>query len=170
MAENSLGGVDNLGLGNNDGGVRLLIDWPVLPAEEAAAPDRRFVIAIYSRQTFSNPPAGSILAFPILEGWAEFSSWKTQPRYDTEPAATYKFEPGEGWKFFDITPLVRAQAKAGRNGHGVLFRFLNEDFLAAKETHSAFFLVSREGAGEWASRHPMLLVVKAAKPEKAPAK
>ena len=40
---------------------------------------------------------------------------------------TYKFEPGEGWKLFDVTPLVRAQAKAGRKGHGILLRFLSED-------------------------------------------
>ena len=34
---------------------------------------------------------------------------------------------------FDITPLVRAQAKAGRKSHGVLLRFLSEDFSAGAE-------------------------------------
>ena len=96
------------------------------------------------------------------------NSWSIQPQYDPEPAATYKFEPGEGWKLFDITPLVRDQAKARRKGHGILLRFLSEDFKPP--TGSGYDLVSREGAGEWASRRPMLLVVKDAKAEKAPTK
>ena len=31
----NFGNVDNLGIGNNDGGVRTLIDWPAIPADEA---------------------------------------------------------------------------------------------------------------------------------------
>ena len=72
-----------------------------------------------------------------------------------EPAATYKFEPGDGWKLFDVTPLVRARAKAGRNGHGVLLRFLNEDVSGGhEEIFSDYKIVSREGADEWANRRP----------------
>jgi len=159
----NLGGVDNFGLANNDGGCRCLIAWPNIPADEVASPDRRFVIALYSRKTTSQPPAGPIYAFELLEGWAEFSSWKAQPKYNPEPAATYKFEPSDGWKLFDITSLVRDQAKAGRNSHGILLRFLSEDFSGQRENWSGYDFVSREGAGEWVSRRPVLLVVKKSK-------
>jgi hypothetical protein len=144
-----------------------VIDWPALNADEAAA-DRKFLIALYARKTDSHPPSGQIHAFEILEEWPEMNSWSIQPQYDPEPAATYKFEPGEGWKLFDITPLVQAQAKAGRKSHGVLMRFLSEDFKP--QTGSGYALVSREGTGEWAGRHPTLLVVKNAKADKAQAK
>jgi hypothetical protein len=167
----NFGHVDNIGIGNNGGGVRTLIDWPEIPRDEASSPDRQFLIALYSRQTISHPPAGPIHAFEILEDWTEPTSWMSQPRYGSEPAATHEFEPGEGWKLFDITPLVRAQAKAGRKSHGALFRFLGEDFSGGpKETFSDYKMVSREGAGEWANRRPVLLVVKAAKPGETPKK
>ncbi len=159
----NLGGVDNFALANNDGGCRCLIAWPDIPRDEAASPERRFVVALYSRKTTSQPPAGPIHAFELLEGWNEFSSWKAQPRYNPEPAATYKFEPGDGWKLFDITPLVRDQAKAGRNSHGIVLRFLSEDFSGQRETWSGYDFVSREGAGEWVIRRPVLLVVKKSK-------
>jgi RNA polymerase sigma factor (sigma-70 family) len=161
MPDWNFGGVDNIGIGNS--GSRTLIDWPRIPVEEAKAPDRRFLIAIYSRQTFSNPPAGPLVACEIVEGWNERTSWKTRPRYEPEPFATYKFEPGEGWKLFDVTPLVRAQANADRTGHGVLLRFLSDDI--PEQFCSTYMMVSREGAKEWASRRPMLLVVKDAKAE-----
>jgi hypothetical protein len=167
LPNQNVGHVDNFGLGNNGGGVRVLIDWPAIPAEEAA-PDRRFVVALYSRKTTSHPPAGRIHAFEILRDWDEMAWWSRQPQYDPEPFATYKFEPGEGWKLFDITPLVRDQVKAGRKSHGVLLRFLSEDFNGPN--WSGYDLVSREGAGEWASRRPVILVVKDAKPEKAATK
>jgi RNA polymerase sigma factor (sigma-70 family) len=165
MPDWNFGNVDNLGLQNS--GTRVSIDWPALADEDASA-DRQFLIAIYSRKTTSYPPTGPIHAFEILEGWREMTSWKTQPRYDPEPAGTYKFEPGDGWKIFDITPSIRAQAKAGRASHGILLRFLSEDAVAPKL--SGYDFVSREGTGEWANRRPVLLIVKAAKPEKAQVK
>jgi hypothetical protein len=164
----NFGHVDNIGIGNNGGGVRTLIDWPEVPPDEASLPDRQFLIAVYSRQTISHPPAGPIHAFEILEDWPEETSWMTQPRYSSEPAATAEFEPGVGWKLFDITPLVRARAKAGPGRHGALLRFRREDFSGGPhETFSDYKVVSREGFGEWANRRPMLLVVKtsASKPE-----
>jgi RNA polymerase sigma factor (sigma-70 family) len=165
----NFGSVDNIGIGNNGGGVRTLIAWPEVPPDEATLPDRQFLIAVYSRQTISHPPTGPIHAFEILEDWSETTSWMTQPRYGSEPVATYVFEPGEGWKLFDITPLVRAQAKAGRQRHGLVLRFLSENFSGGpKETFSDYKLVSREGAGEWANRRPVLLVVKTAKAEQTP--
>jgi hypothetical protein len=164
----NFGNVDNIGIGNNDGGVRTLIDWPAVPPDEAASSERRFLIALYSRKTISHPPASAINVSEILEEWPERTSWKTQPRYEAKPAATCKFEPGDGWKLIDVTPLVRARAKAGRNGHGVVLRFLNEDVSGGlPEIFSDYKLVSREGAGEWANRRPLLLVVKASKPAKA---
>jgi hypothetical protein len=164
MPDWNFGRVDNIGVGNPDGGNRTLIDWPKIPAEEAADPDRRFLLAIYSRRTVSNPPAGPIVACEILERWDEQTSWKTKPQYDPEPFATYKFEPGVGWKLFDVTAVVRARAKANRQGHGILLRFLSED--ASGTTHSTYFFVSREGAGEWEVRRPVLLVLKDTKSQK----
>jgi RNA polymerase sigma factor (sigma-70 family) len=156
------GNVDNIGFGNNDGGNRMLIDWsPAITADEAASPDHRFVVAVYSRETISNPPAGPIDAFEITEDWQERVSWTNRPSYDPEPVATYKFEAGTGWKLFDITALVQAQAKASRKGHGVMFRFVSEDLSGSK--HSDYKCVSREGNGEWERRRPVLLVVKGAK-------
>ncbi len=159
----NFGQVDNIGIGNS--GSRTLIQWPRIPNDEANAPDRRFLIAIYARKTASNPPAGSIGACEILDGWSEQSCWNTRPEYNPEPFATYTFEPGEGWKLFDVTALVRAQAKADRDRYGVMLRFLQEDIPLIR--CSTYFFVSREGTGEWAARRPVLLVVKDAKAEKA---
>ena len=158
------GEVDNLGIGNASGGNRTLIEWKDIPEEEATDPAHQFLIALYSRETFSHPRPGSIHAFEITEDWPERVSWQTQPQYDPEPIGTFKFKPGKGWKVFDITPLVRAQAKAGRKNHGVLLRFLSEDFSAGPaDDHSDYRFVSREGTGEWEKRRPMLLVVKGTK-------
>jgi hypothetical protein len=168
LPNQNLGHVDNFGMANNGGGVRALIDWPAIPPDEAGAPDRQFLIAYYSRKTDSHPPTGPIHAFELLEDWPEMNNWSIQPKYDPDPAATFKFEPGEGWKLFDVTSMVRAQAKAGRKSHGILLRFLSEDFKG--RTWSGYELVSREGTGEWENHRPVLLVVKAAKPEQAQAK
>ena len=84
-----------------------------------------------------------------------------------EPAITCRFEPGDGWKLIDVTPLIRAQAQAGRKGHGVVLRFLSEDVSSGPiESFSDYKVVSREGDGEWASRRPLLLVVEASKPKR----
>ena len=111
LPNQNLGHIDNFGLGNNGGGVRALIEWPGIPRNEAVAPDRQFLIALYSRKTTSNPPTGTIHAFEILEDWREMAHWSQHPRYDAEPVATYKFEPGDGWKLFDITAMVRARPR-----------------------------------------------------------
>ena len=166
----NFGNVDNIGIGNNNGGVRTLLDWPAIPADEAGSLEHQFLIAIYARETISHPPASAIHAFEILTEWRERTSWKTQPRYAAEPAATYKFEPGVGWKLFDVTSLVRARAKAGRDGHGLLMRFLNEDVPPGgpQDDHCDYKMVSREATAEWADRRPVLLVVKSSKPAKTP--
>jgi hypothetical protein len=161
----NFGNVDNIGIGNNDGGVRTLIDWPIIPPDEATSPDRQFLIALYSRKTTSHPPTSVIHVFEIAEEWPERTSWRTKPRYEPEPAVTCKFESGEGWKLFDVTPLVRARARAGRKSHGVVFRFLNEEVSGGTpEIFSDYKLVSREGDGQWANHRPMLLILEAPKP------
>lgn len=158
----AFGNVDNIGIENHDGGVRTLLDWPEVPAEEAGSPDRRFLLACYSRKTTSQGEVGPILAFEVAADWPERTSWKIQPGYQAEPAATFKFEPGEGWKVFDVTPLVRSRAKAGRAGHGIVLRFLSED-LRGSGGWSGYQMVSREGGAEWALRRPILLVVEPAR-------
>ena len=75
----NFGNLDNIGIGNNDGGVRTLIDWPAISPDEANSADRRYLIAFYSRRTISHPPASAIQVYEILDEWPEVTSWKTQP-------------------------------------------------------------------------------------------
>jgi RNA polymerase sigma-70 factor (ECF subfamily) len=162
LPQQNLGSIDQVTIQNGGGGVRALVTWPAIVPDEAAATDRRFVLALYSRKTMMSPPTGAVMAFELLEGWREMTWWSTQPRYNPEPVASYPFEGGEGWKLFDVTPLVRAQAKAGRAGNGVLLRFLAED--AQGNRLSGYEMVSREAEKEWVSKRPRLLVVKAKEP------
>jgi RNA polymerase sigma factor (sigma-70 family) len=164
LPNQNLGHVERVVIQNGGGGVRALLDWPPVSADEANRTDRQFLLALYSRKTQSNPPTGPVLAFELLEGWREMTWWTTQPKYNPEPAATYSFEPRDGWKLFDVTPLIRAQAKAGRSSHGILLRFLSED--AAGNALSGYDFVSREGTGQEANVRPLLLVVKASNPAK----
>src|SRR5262249_1235881 len=46
----NFGNVDNLGVGNNDGGVRTLLDWPPLAPELTRPQNRRFYLALYARE------------------------------------------------------------------------------------------------------------------------
>ena len=90
---------------------------------------------------------------------------KRSRRYEAESRATCKFEPGDGWKLLDVTTLVRSRAKASRDSHGVVLRFLKEDVSGGlPEVFSDYKLVSREGIGPWADRRPLLLVVKTPTP------
>ncbi len=161
LPDQNVGHVDNFAMGNNGGGVRMLIGWTPLPEDDVTSPENRFVLALYSRKTTSHPPAGKILGFELLDDWHEMNSWNRQPRYNPEPFANYAFEPGDGWKLFDVTPMVREQARDGRKNHGILLRFLSEDVRGPD--WSGYEIVSREGAGEWAGRRPVLLVVRDAK-------
>jgi hypothetical protein len=157
------GEVDNIGLANNDGGVRTLLDWPKIPAADATKSDRKFLLATYSRKTNSKPSPGVIQAYEIETDWPERTSWKTQPRTATKPAAKVDFIDGDGWKLFDVSALVRDQAKEKRTGFGVLLRFQREDRAGAADDWSGYAFVSREGDAEWKSRRPLLLVVEPAK-------
>ena len=164
----NFGNVDNIGIGNNDGGVRTLLDWPAIASDEARSSERRFLIALYSRKTISHPLASAVNVHELLEAWPERTSWRTKPSYEDEPAARGKFEPGDGWKLFDVTTLIRTRAKAGRKSHGVVLRFSKEDMPGGlPEVLSDYKLVSREGTGEWTDFRPVLLVVRATTPAKA---
>lgn len=157
------GDVDNIAVANNDGGVRTLLDWPPIPNPEAKTADRRFIVALYSRETTSDGPPGPLHAFAIRQDWPELTSWEARPDYDPEPSATFKFEPGPGWKLFDITPMVRAEAAGPGQSHGLVLRFLSEDRSGSRRNWSGYQFVSREGAGEWEPRRPVLLVVEPSK-------
>jgi RNA polymerase sigma factor (sigma-70 family) len=159
IPEWNLGNVDNIGIANNDGGVRTYLSWPTISAKDAASPDRRFLIALYSRKTDAHGETGPIHAYQVVQEWPERTSWKTQPDYDRNGSTTYDFVPGDGWKLFDITPLIQAQAKAGKSGQGVLIRFETEDRPGQKMDWSGYQFVSREGDKEWKGRRPLLLVV-----------
>ena len=158
MPDLAIGNVDNIGIGNNDGGVRMLVDWPDVPATEAKSAGLKFFLAFYSRRTMAKPKPGPIFAFELASEWPEEeTSWKTPPEYEPDPIVTAQFEPGEGWKAFDITPVVRK--REGKSGQGLMFRFLIEDRPGVDQRWSDYQFVSREGKAEWATRRPMLLVV-----------
>ncbi len=161
------GNVDNIGVDNNDGGVRTLVQWKTPPATPGS-PNRRYVLAMYSRDTKAKDGASAIQMHEILDEWDELISWKEQPKVSAEPAATFELETGEGWKLFDVTSIVDRQAKAGGTAHGVMIRFKSEDRSGEKEDWSGYQWVSREGIGEWQSRRPVLMVVDPDQPAAEP--
>ena len=152
----AFGNVDNIGVASNDGGNRTLVDWPDVPALEAKSADLKFYLAFFARKTTAKPRPGSLLGFELEGEWPERTSWKTRPSSASEPAFTTAFEPGEGWKLFEITSVVREHQ--GKSGDGLMLRFVGEDRFRGS-AWSGYEFVSREGQGEWAGRRPMLLVV-----------
>lgn len=115
---------------NFDGGVRNIVKWADVPEKEAQSDDRRFILALYSLDTTSGTiPPSQLLVHEITESWAEQTSptLRPAPAWSSDPAGRFDFEPGAGWKLFDVTPVVRAQARGHRPNHGVLIRFERED-------------------------------------------
>jgi hypothetical protein len=157
------GNVDNIAIANNDGGVRTLLNWEPISLSDANAPNRRFMIALYSRKTEAAGKPGPILAFEITEPWPEQTCWVTQPEYASEPDAQYKFVTEEGWKLFDVSSMVRSQLRGGGTKHGILLRWMTEDRSGVKKNWSGYQFVSREGQGQWMNRRPLLLVVEPTK-------
>jgi hypothetical protein len=162
----AFGRVDNIGVANNDAGVRVLLNWPAISDAELARRELKFYLALYSRKTTSNAPPGKLLALEILEAWTEATSWVKQPKVEAQPAASYDFTDDPGWKLFEITALVRAQGAAKRANRGVMLRFEQEDRAAANQDWSGYEFVSREGTGQWQEYRPVLLVVQAAEQPK----
>jgi hypothetical protein len=152
------GNVDNLAVANNEGGVRTLLAWNSPPAKLQPS-NRRFVLAVYSRETRVREKLRAIQIHEILEDWNELSSWNEQPRVAAEPLQRFDMTPGKGWKLFDVTPVVEQHLKSASPLHGVLLRFGMEDRKADDKNWSGYEFVSREGIGEWVSFRPVLLVV-----------
>jgi hypothetical protein len=153
------GNVDNIGVANNGGGVQTLLAWePPSPAEIAQS-DLRFVLAMYSRNTTLHGKSAPIEVRELLGDWDETTSWDKRPQSAAEPAAEFEMQPGEGWKVFDVTALVRKQAVAADANHGVVLR-CPDPGDKEKSEWSGYMLVSREAIGKLESRRPVLLVVR----------
>ena len=154
------GSLDNIGVGNNEGGVRLLLDW-AQPQPPDVATDR-YVLALYARRSMVPPDAvpgeEPLRLVPIAGEWSEGMSWKTQPPVGEDAAVESVLAPGEGWKLIDLTPFVRARARPGARVHGVMLRYTYED--RPPNSHTAFGFVSREGLHEQAARRPAVLVLR----------
>jgi len=153
------GNVDNIAVANNEGGVRVLIDWSEIPADLLERESVRFNLALYSRKTTYLEPTGEIEAYAIESSWGELTSWKKQPETSVEPVTRYPFIHGDGWKLFDITSLVRQRVVGNDAGHGVMIRFAIEDRIATPADWSGYQFVSREGENEWHQCRPVLLAV-----------
>jgi hypothetical protein len=164
MKEWNHGEVDNIGVANNDGGVRTLLAWKALPAKAIEGPNRRVLLAIYSRKTDAKPEASEIEISPISQKWQERTSWDTQPKVQSasdQVVVKTKFQLGDGWKFFNITPLLEKKTSANQNG--VMLKFKEENQSGAKQDWSGYQFVSREGEGEWKNRRPQVLIIEAEK-------
>jgi len=152
------GNVDNVGLANNNGGVRALYSWEIVPAELIADKYRRVYLAVYSRETTAGPQAGEIAIHPLAEDWPEISAWRNQPKFvDGSAPVVVPFAPENGWKLFDVTSIVRDQTP--ENNFGVILKFKDEQRPSVLGQWSGYALVSRESEGAWQSRWPRLLVV-----------
>src|SRR4051794_31508082 len=121
------GNVDNIGIADNDGGVRTLIDWPEISSTDAIVPGRSFLLALYSRKTDAGDKGGMISIHELTAAWPEITSWKTKPAYNEEPSASSRFANQNGWVLFDVTSVVQARARTERKGQGIMLRFRDED-------------------------------------------
>ena len=113
------------------------------------------MLALYSRKTTVGDGPSPIEAVELTSGWAESTSWADAPDAAPAPFASAVLTPGEGWKLFDVTPLVRKWASSESKGRGLMLRFARED-VGQGGKWSGYQFVSREGQ---ADRRPMLLVV-----------
>ena len=173
LADWAHGNMDNLGIADNDGGVRSLFAWApqAVAAGDIKQENLRFVLALYSRETTAGPSPGKIEAYQVLKDWPENTSWKTQPQYAPTAAASFDFVPEKEWKLFDVTAVVRAEAAPGAKAYGVMLRFAAEDKSGAAKDWSGYQIVSREGIGEWQGFRPVLLIIEGPKAsDKAQAK
>ncbi|HVA46111.1 MAG TPA: DNRLRE domain-containing protein [Pirellulales bacterium] len=150
------GDVDNLAVSNNDGGVRTLLAWEPPSQEETEQAQLRFFLAMYARKTIVRDEPGPLEIHKLLGDWGERVSWSNQPDLAPEAAAAAEVESGEGWRMFDVTDLVREQARSPQNNHGVAL------CLPAKKTgqDTVIEFVSRHAPDESRNLRPMLLVVK----------
>ena len=157
MPEWAFGRVDNIAIANNQGGVRTLFAWP---KPSAPAAGHRFLLACYARKATApaDQTPSKIGAYELLGDWDEQTPWTKQPKTADAPTAEFDFAGTQGWVTFDVTAIVRKQLAGNGAPKGVMLRFQRED--ADAKTWSGYEFVSREGEGEWAAKHPVLLVVK----------
>jgi hypothetical protein len=155
MPEWAHGRVDNIGVADNQGGVRTMFAWPKIDKQYA---DCRFILACYAREVQAGKEPGEIGAYEIQGKWDEKTPWSKQPTAAKSPAETFKFESGRGWKTFDVTKIISAQFTGSGDAQGVLLRFETED--RKPNDWSGYQFVSREGESQWKSKHPVLLVVR----------
>jgi hypothetical protein len=158
MPQWNFGDIDNIGVANNDGGVRTFFAWETLPKDALGSKNRRVYLAVYSRKTTAAKEGGKIQIAPLATEWNQSPSWESQPKgNETAKAVVTPFQPGEGWKLFDVTPLIEQQANVGKAG--VVMRFEEENQSASGGDWSGYEFVSREAEKEWKDGKPRLLVV-----------
>lgn len=164
MPEWAHGNVDNIAVANNGGGVRTLLAWQKPQPKEVEQPNLQFLLAMYLRDSKVGGKLAPILVHEILEDWNELSSWEKKIPFAPEPAAHFEVTADKGWKFFDVTSLVRRQTADGESAFGVVLRFADENYDCKDDAYLSYGFVSRDGIGPWENRRPVLLVVDSSQP------
>ena len=155
----NFGHVDNIGVGNNDGGVRTYFDWAELDTALTAPDSKQFWLALYARKTNSHATQGPIGVYKVLEEWTERPLRIKQPTTADEPSAKADYKIGDGWKLINIRDLVRACLKSKSKVHGVVVRFVKGARKSELENWSDYKMVSRVGVREWEGERPTLLIM-----------
>ncbi len=162
------GSLDNLAVGNHDGGVRTIVQLPAISNQYLARQELQFLLALYSRNTISYAPPGQIGLYRVIEKWNEKTSWKTIPRSAADPDGTFAFVPGKGWKLFDASSAVQAMSKPNSGDlpvYGLMLRFTDESRSGRDNNWTEYQFVSSEGSGRWKVYRPTLLVVDPTQPQ-----
>jgi hypothetical protein len=158
------GDVDNLAVSNLDGGVRTLLSWQMPSLKEADDAGLRFVLAIYCRKSLLRDEPGKLEIRTLFGPWQERISWKNQPGLSPQAAAVFDVSPREGWMVFDVTDLVREQARMPQANFGVALCLPAK--TTTRDTWSEIGFASREA--EASALRPILLMIKPdAQPPKA---
>jgi hypothetical protein len=150
------GDIDNLAVFNHGGTVRTLLAWDPPSRDEIEREDLRFVLALFSKKTLLHGEPGPIEVHKLLDDWRESACWNSQPRFLPEAGATFDLQPGAGWKLFDVTDLVREQARTPQTDHGVVLCLPEKN--TTEDDWSQIDFASRECQTQ--SLRPTLLVVK----------
>lgn len=117
------------------------------------------MLALYARETTWHPDHGKLYMYEIREPWQEMTSWDIKPMVNSDGIESSLFEPGYGWKYFDVTALVRSKG-GNAQAHGIVLQFDEEGKSGSQRTWSGYAFVSREAQGPWEAARPILLAVK----------
>ena len=165
---------DHVSVWNTGRMLQVLLRWPMIPAVERSRPDRRFVLALHARESegaTANPLVlheiphtadqdSSDVVAPDPPGHARREQWLPGlPPVLAEPAGRYAFEPGHGWRLFDVTKLVRPAVAGRRDSFGVLLGFASE--AASKEDQVSLVFSGPRATSRQGPFPPVLLVVEA---------